>query len=355
MEMVAISRETLGFPPLQDPKDDWFAEDVPVLSDEELKHQYEEMLVMRRLEEQAGKAYGKGKISGFCHLYIGQEAVTSGTRAATRDDDYWISAYRDHAQALAKGISANAIMAELFGKATGCSKGKGGSMHMYSAEKNFLGGDGIVGGQIPIAAGVGWAIKYRKEDRVCVCFFGDAAANQGVFHEALNMACLWKLPVIFICENNLYGMGTAISRTSASGTIAQRATGYDMAQERVDGQHFFRMYEAVARAAKRAREDGMPTLIEAVCYRFKGHSMSDPGTYRTRDEVDDFRSRDPLKVLKEILVARDIIDDAWAKDADKKAKAIATESVKFADESPLPPMEWMYTDVLIEDEEGSDA
>jgi len=353
--MVAVTRDNLGFGPLASPADDWFAPDVPELSPDKLREIHYQLCLMRRFEEEAGKAYGKGKISGFCHLYIGQEAVAAGAAAATDTDDYWLTAYRDHAQAIAKGMKPNAVMAELFGKATGCSRGKGGSMHMFDKDVNFLGGDGIVGGQIPVGAGVGFKIRYRKEKRVCVTFFGDAAANQGVFHEALNMAKVWDLPVIFFCENNLYGMGTAISRTSATGSsLADRAKGYDMASERVDGQHVLRVYEAVHRAKMRAIEGEGPTLIEAICYRFRGHSMSDPGTYRTRDEVDDFRDRDPIKVFRAILEARDILSAEEAKADDKRARAEARASVDFAEESPVPPLEWLYEDVLVE-EGGEDA
>jgi len=348
-DMVANAFEAQGFADSLNPAEDWFADDVPALSDDAMRGVYREMVEMRKLEEAAGKAYGKGKISGFLHLYIGQEAVASGSTAAMRPSDYMISGYRDHAQALAKGISGKAIMAELFGKATGCSKGKGGSMHMYDAGKRFLGGDGIVGGQIPLAAGVGWAIQYRKSDDAIVCFFGDAASNQGVFHEALNMSMLWNLPVVYVVENNLYGMGTAISRTSATNTLSQRALAYDMPMERVDGQHFIRMYETMHRALERARK-GVPTLVEAVCYRFRGHSVSDPATYRTRDEVDQARMKDPIKVVKAIMEARGIADADWFKETDKEVKAVVAEAVAFADESPVPPEEWIWEDVLVGDE-----
>ena len=219
-------------------------------------------------------------------------------------------------------------------------------MHMYDKELRFLGGDGIVGGQIPLAAGVGWAIKYHKLDEAIVCYFGDAASNQGVFHEALNMSMLWNLPVVYVVENNLYGMGTAITRTSATATIAQRAKAYDMPMERVDGQHFFRMYETMHRSLERARQ-GIPTLVEAVCYRFRGHSVSDPATYRTRDEVDQARTKDPLKVLRAIMEARGIADADWFKETDKSVKAVIADAVAFADESPFPPEEWAWEDVLV--------
>ncbi len=347
--MVANAYEKQGFTELAAPADDWFADDVPELSPEKLREVYREMVAMRRLEEAAGKAYGKGKISGFLHLYIGQEAVASGCTAAMRASDYMISGYRDHAQALAMGISAKAILAELWGKATGCSRGKGGSMHMFDAENRFLGGDGIVGGQIPMAAGVGWAIKYRGEEDACVCLFGDAASNQGVFHESLNMSKLWDLPVVYVVENNLYGMGTAISRTSATSTLSQRGLAYDIPVERVDGQHFFRMYETMYRALERAR-NGTPSFVEAICYRYRGHSVSDPATYRTRDEVDQAREKDPIKILGAILEARKIADADWFKEVNKEVKAEIAEAVQFADDSPFPPVEWAYEDVLVETE-----
>ena len=243
-----------------------------------------QMLLIRRFEEKAAESYALGKIGGFCHLYIGQEAVAVGSLAALRDDDYVISSYREHGQALARGIPATAVMAELFGKATGCSKGKGGSMHLFDASKRFMGGHGIVGGHIPLAAGLGFAIRYRGGDQVCLCFFGEAAVNIGAFHEALNMASVYKLPVIFCCENNHYGMGTAFDRVAAVTDVVEHACSYDMAAELVNGMDVSAVYEATQRAVRRARSGGHPTLLEVRTYRFMGHSMSDPlhGVYRTK-------------------------------------------------------------------------
>ena len=259
-----------------------------------------EMLLMRRFEERVAEAYALGKIGGFCHLYIGQEAVGAGAISVLRQDDYVIASYREHGQALAKGIPPRAIMAELFGRADGCSKGKGGSMHLFDRNVNFLGGHGIVGGHIPIATGVGFAIKYRGGDQVCVCFFGEAAVNNGAFHEALNMAALWKLPVIYLIENNRYGMGTALERASAVNDIAERACSYDMPNEVVDGQSVMAVRDAMQRAVERARREHTPTLLEVRTYRFMGHSMSDAvsGTYRTKEELDQYLKRDPIALLR---------------------------------------------------------
>src|SRR6266699_2166674 len=249
-----------------------------------------QMLLIRRFEEKAAEAYALGKIGGFCHLYIGQEAVAAGSLAALRLDDYVISSYREHGQALVRGVSAKAAMAELYGKATGCSKGKGGSMHLFDAAKRFMGGHG------PLAAGIGFAIKYQGGDQVCLCYFGEAAVNIGAFHEALNMSSVYHLPVIFCCENNRYGMGTAFERAAAVTDVVEHACSYDMAAELVNGMDALAMYAATQRAVERARQGGHPTLLEVRTYRFMGHSMSDPlhGVYRTKDEVEEQRKRDPI-------------------------------------------------------------
>lgn len=264
---------------------------------ETLHHLLYQMLLGRRFEEKAAEAYAIGKIGGFCHLYIGQEAVTAGAYAALRPDDYVVTAYREHVQALLKGVPPRKVMAELYGRIDGSSGGKGGSMHIYSAEHNFLGGWGIVGGQIPLGTGIGWAIKYRGEDRVCLCFMGEAAVNQGAFHESLNMAALWKLPVIYIVENNRFGMGTAWERASSLYDIAQKAHAYDMPSAVADGMNVLAMYATVKEAVERARAKGEPTLVEARCYRFMGHSMSDPvhGVYRTKEEVEEQKGKDPIR------------------------------------------------------------
>ncbi len=307
-----------------------------------------QMLLIRRFEEKAAEAYALGKIGGFCHLYIGQEAVAVGSLAALRDDDYVISSYREHGQALARGIPANAVMAELFGKATGCSKGKGGSMHLFDASKRFMGGHGIVGGHIPLAAGLGFAIRYRGGDQVCLCFFGEAAVNIGAFHEALNMASVYKLPVIFCCENNHYGMGTAFDRVAAVTDVVEHACSYDMAAELVNGMDVSAVYEATQRAVRRARSGGHPTLLEVRTYRFMGHSMSDPlhGVYRTKEEVEEQKKRDPISHLVLALKEEGVLDDAALEALDQEARAVVEEAVKFAEASPDPDPSELGTHVL---------
>ncbi len=305
------------------------------------------MLLGRRFEEKAAEAYALGKIGGFCHLYIGQEAVAIGALSALREDDYAIAAYRDHVQALAKGMSAREVMAELYGRVDGCSKGKGGSMHMYSREKNFLGGWGIVGGQIPLATGVGWTIKYREQDRVVVCFFGEAAVNQGAFHEALNMAALWQLPVIYIVENNRFGMGTAWERVASLYDIAQKACAYAMPSLAVDGMDVLEVRSHVEEAVERARENGTPTLIEAKTYRFVGHSMSDPvhGVYRTKDDVEEAKETDPIKRFIDQLQEADLLTDDELEAMDDEVKEVVDDAEEFADNSPEPGDEALYEDV----------
>ena len=309
-----------------------------------------QMLLIRRFEEKAGEAYSLGQIGGFCHLYIGQEAVAVGSIAALRPDDVLTCSYRDHGAALARGISARAIMAELFGKATGCTKGKGGSMHLFDASKGFLGGHGIVGAHIPITTGMAFAFKYRGGDQVAVCYFGEAAVNNGAFHEALNMAALWKLPAIFICENNRYGMGTALERASAIYDISERACSYDMANEVVDGQDVMAMRTAMDRAVTRGRKESLPTLLEVRTYRFMGHSMSDPihGHYRTKEEVEEQRKRDPIAVWGEALRTAKLIDEAGIKAMDESVIAEVTDALKFAEESPDPDASELWTDVYAE-------
>lgn len=309
-----------------------------------------QMILGRRFEEKSAEAYALGKIGGFCHLYIGQEAVTVGSFAALRPDDYVITAYREHVQALCKGIDAGAVMAELYGRIDGCAQGKGGSMHLYSVEHNFLGGWGIVGGQIPMATGVGFAIKYRGEDRVCLCFMGEAAVNQGAFHESLNMAALWKLPVIFIVENNRFGMGTAWERASSLYDIAQKAHAYDMPSAVADGMDVFAMRDRVQEAVDRARRGDGPTLIEARCYRFMGHSMSDPvaGVYRTKEEVEEQKQKDPIRVFIDRLKDADMLTDEELKALDEEVHAEVDAAAEFAENSPEPPPEELYTHVYSE-------
>jgi len=306
-----------------------------------------QMMLIRRFEEKAGEAYSLGKIGGFCHLYIGQEAVAVGSLAALRGDDYITCSYREHGHALARGISARAVMAELFGKAAGCSGGKGGSMHLFDASLGFLGGHGIVGGHIPLATGMAFAVKYRNTDQVAVCYFGEAAVNNGAFHEALNMAALWKLPAVYICENNRYGMGTALERASAIYDISERACSYDMANEVVDGQDVLVMHAAMERAVERARKNKHPTLLEVRTYRFMGHSMSDPihGHYRTREEVEDQRKRDPIAVWSQRLIEDGLMDQAAVKAVDKEVVEEVEDAYRFADEAPDPEPGELYTHV----------
>jgi len=306
------------------------------------------MLLIRRFEEKAAEAYALGKIGGFCHLYIGQEAVAAGSVAALRSDDYVICSYREHGQALVRGIPATAVMAELFGKATGCSKGKGGSMHLFDAAKRFMGGHGIVGGHIPLAAGIAFAVKYKGGDQVCLCYFGEAAVNIGAFHEALNMASVWKLPVIFLCENNRYGMGTAFERVAAVTDVVEHACSYDMAAELVDGMNALTVYDATQRAVERARKGGHPTLLEVRTYRYMGHSMSDPlhGVYRTKDEVEEQRKRDPITQLAEKLKEDGVLDQSALDALDAEIHAEVDAAVRFADESPDPEPGELTTDVV---------
>jgi pyruvate dehydrogenase E1 component alpha subunit len=312
-----------------------------------------QMLLIRRFEEKAGEAYSLGKIGGFCHLYIGQEAVAVGSLAALGPDDYITCSYREHGHALARGMSARTVMAELFGKAEGCSKGKGGSMHLFDASLGFLGGHGIVGGHIPLATGMAFAAKYRNTEQVAVCYFGEAAVNNGAFHEALNMAALWKLPCIYLCENNRYGMGTALERASAIYDISERASSYDMANEVVDGQDVLIMHAAMERAAQRARSDKVPTLLEVRTYRFMGHSMSDPihGHYRTKEEVEDQRKRDPISVWSQRLIAEGMMDEAGVKALDKEIIGEVDDAYQFAEQAPDPEAEELYRDVYAKGEE----
>ncbi len=305
----------------------------------------ERMLLIRRFEERAGQQYGLGKIGGFCHLYIGQEAVCVGALSALRPDDYALSGYREHGHALARGTEPGRVMAELFGKATGTTKGKGGSMHIFDAERRFMGGYGIVGGQIPLGAGFALATKYQGGDQVTLCFFGDAAVNQGVFHEVLNMAQLWKLPVIFICENNKYGMGTDVARAAAVPEVYKRSSSYNMHGERVDGMDVLAVRAACDRLVHRARTEMQPALLEAATYRFRGHSMADPATYRTKEELAEFRGKDPIAQLKAQLVADDSITEEDYKKLEQKIKKIVDEAVKFADESPAADLAERFTDV----------
>ncbi|PYS36634.1 MAG: pyruvate dehydrogenase (acetyl-transferring) E1 component subunit alpha [Acidobacteria bacterium] len=312
---------------------------------ETLLTMFRQMLLIRRFEEKCAESYSLGKIGGFCHLYIGQEAVGVGAISALRPDDYVITSYREHGQAIAKGISPDAVMAELYGKATGCSRGKGGSMHLFDAEVNFLGGHAIVGGQIPLSTGVAFASKYKETGQVTVCFFGEAAVNQGAFHESLNMAQLWKLPCIYICENNKYGMGTSLERAMSLHNISEKACAYELASELVDGMDVLAMRHATERAVKLAREQSAPTLIEARTYRFMGHSMSDPGKYRTRAEIEKYQERDPIKLFTATLIENDILTDKAIEEFEAEIKEEVEHAARFAEESPEPEPEELYTNV----------
>ncbi len=307
------------------------------------------MQLIRQFELKAEEMYKMaGKIRGFFHAYIGQEAIAAGCMTATQQSDPFITAYRDHGLGLAKGITPNAAMAELYGKATGSSKGKGGSMHFFSKENYFFGGHGIVGAQIGTGAGIAFAEKYKGTDNVVLCFFGDGAARQGMLHEAFNMAMNWKLPVLFICENNNYAMGTSIGRTSNVVDIYKLADAYEMPADKVDGMVPESVHESIARAAKRAREGDGPTLLELKTYRYKGHSISDPQKYRSKDEVDEYKEQDPI-----VRVLRTILENGYATQAeidaiDSKVAQLVEDSVKFAEESPLPDDSEVYKDIYID-------
>lgn len=310
---------------------------------------YELMQLIRQFELMSEEKYKmEGKIRGFFHAYIGQEAIAAGCMTATRPEDLFITAYRDHGLAIAKGVSVNSCMAELYGKATGCAKGKGGSMHFFSKEANFYGGHGIVGAQIGTGAGLAFAEKYRGTDNVVLAYFGDGAARQGILHETFNLAMLWKLPVIFICENNNYAMGTSIERTSNVIDIYKLADAYEMPADTIDGMSAEAVHEGVSRAVNRARENGGPTLLEIKTYRYKGHSISDPQKYRTKDEVDEYKGKDPIQqVLKTILDNKFASEEEIAH-INSRVDAIVDESVKFAEESPWPDDSEVLKDVYVD-------
>ncbi len=314
---------------------------LPEVTKEELITLYEEMRLIRRVEELAAKAYSQKKILGFCHLYIGQESVAVGA-AATTKDDYWISAYREHGHAIAKGVPANAVMAELFGKATGSAIGLGGSMHIFDKENDFMGGWGIVGGHVPLATGVGWAIKTRGEDRVCVCYFGDGAMHQGAFFEALCLAQLYKLPCIFICENNFYAMGTSLDRQSAITDLCKRADGVGMVNEQLDGFDVENVRDRVAAAREFARSGQGPVLLEVITYRHRGHSMSDPAKYRPKGELEEKKLSDPLLITKNRLIKDFGLVEQDIKDINVRIDAQAQESYVFAEESPEADLNALY-------------
>jgi pyruvate dehydrogenase E1 component alpha subunit len=309
---------------------------------------YELMLLLRKFEEKAGQLYGMQKIRGFCHLYIGQEAIAAGCMTATRGEDKMITAYRDHGLAIAKGVSAKSCMAELYGKATGCAKGKGGSMHFFGVDVGFFGGHGIVGAQIGTGAGLAFAEKYKGTDNVCLSFFGDGAARQGMLHETFNLAMLWKLPVIFICENNNYAMGTSVERTSNVVDIYKLADAYDMPSDSIDGMDPESVHEGVIRAVNRARKGDGPTMIEIKTYRYKGHSMSDPQKYRSKDEVEEYKERDPIETSKEKLLKIFKVSEADIEVINERVRAEVEECVKFAEESAWPAEDELLKDVYMQ-------
>ena len=319
---------------------------------EDLLSLYRQMLLIRRFEEKSAEMYALAKISGFLHLYIGDEAIAVGAIAALRQDDYVISAYRDHGHCLARGSDPGKVMAELFGKATGLCQGKGGSMHLVDLPKRFMGGYAIVGGHIPLATGLAFASKYQKQDLVTVCFFGEGAVPSGQAHEAFNLAALWKLPVIFICENNRYGMGTPVQRAVALyENVAEAARSYGIAAERVDGMDVLAVRALMRNVVDQVRAGQGPYFIEAMTYRFMGHSMADPshGHYRTKDEVEEHRKRDPLVVLKETMLSQAHCSEADFKELEREVGDVVTAAVKFADESPFPDPASLHTDVMVED------
>jgi len=307
---------------------------------------YEKMLLIRRFEEQSGRLYMQGKIHGFLHLYIGEEAIAVGAISPLRDDDYIITHYRDHGHALARGLDPKRIMAELMGKATGTSGGKGGSMHLFDVSKGFMGGHAIVGGQMPLASGLALAIKYRGEDRAVLCVFGDGAVNEGAFHETLNLASLWKLPILFLLENNLYGMGTHIERTRAGGKdIYLAADAYKIPAAQIDGMDVVAVRDSITEALGRVRAGEGPVFLEAMTYRFVGHSLQDPQAYRDSDEVDEWRIRDPIDTFREAALLAGLIDDGQITRIGERVDAAVAEAVAFGEQSDEPGPEALYENV----------
>lgn len=318
-------------------------------SKDELLSLYKDMLLIRRFEEKAGQLYGMGQIAGFCHLYIGQEAVVVGTRASMVDGDQMITGYRDHGHMLACGMEARGVMAELTGRAGGYSRGKGGSMHMFSTEKHFYGGHGIVGAQVPIGAGLALSNKYKGNGNVSLAFFGDGASNQGQVYEAFNMAKLWSLPVVFVIENNQYAMGTSVIRSSAETELHKRGSSFEIKGIQVDGMNVLEVRDAAKKAIKHARDGKGPMILEMKTYRYRGHSMSDPAKYRTRDEVTKTRSeRDPIDMVKNRLIEEGWATDDTLKSIDKEIKSVVADAAEFAQTSPEPDASELYTDVLLD-------
>ena len=322
--------------------------DVSRQPDEAEIHLLYIMLLIRRFEERASQAYQQQKIGGFCHLYIGQEAVAVGTVAAARNDDFIITAYRDHGHAIARGARLDECMAELFGRATGISRGLGGSMHYFDKKIHMYGGHAIVGGHLPLATGLAFGSQYRGEDRCTLCFFGDGAINQGAFHEAANLAALLKLPVVFICENNLFGMGTHVVRSTAVKELTDRAKGYDMPSAVVNGMDVRHVRDTMQGILEEMRKKPYPFLVEARTYRYRGHSMSDPATYRSKEEVDKYKSEDPIVAFKTTLINEGKLEETRFQEMDREARRLAADSVKFAEESPEPPIEDLHKYTFVE-------
>ncbi len=319
------------------------------ITSEDLLRHYREMLLIRRFEEKAGQLYGMGMIGGFCHLYIGQEAVVTGMQAEATEADTLVTSYRDHGHMLAAGMDPAGVMAELTGRRGGYSKGKGGSMHMFSAEKNFFGGHGIVGAQVPIGTGISFAHRYREDGGVCMTYLGDGAVNQGQVYESFNMAALWKLPVVYVIENNKYGMGTSVERASARTDLYRRGQAYGIPGTQVDGMDVVAVREAAAKALTHARAGKGPYILEMQTYRYRGHSMSDPAKYRTKEEVSRVRKeKDPIDHLRDVLLERKLIDEAGLKDIDREVKAVVSAAAEFAQDSPEPDPAELYTDILVE-------
>src|SRR5690242_1584281 len=318
-----------------------------ILPDHDLLKMYEQMVLSREFEESCAEQYTKGHITGFLHLYSGQEAVAVGATHGLHKDDYIVSAYREHAQAIVRGADPKRVMAELFGRATGMCKGKGGSMHLFDPALNFMGGYAIVGGQFPVATGLAFSAKFRHEDRLAACFFGDGAVNQGTFHEGLNWARLWDLPVLFICENNFYGIGTGVGRASALPEIHRRTCGYDIPSEKIDGMDVIAVHQAVKHASEWVREHSRPYLIEAITYRFRGHSMADPAKYRSAAELELWKERDPIPAFSKRLLEEGSASQAQLDAIREKAVAVVQEAVRFAEESPWPEDSDVYTDIYV--------
>ena len=312
----------------------------------------ETMLLIRRFEEEAGRQYQRAKIGGFLHLGIGEEATIVGTASVMDDRDYLIGTYRTHGHAIARGTSPDAVMAELFGREDGCCRGRGGSMHMFDIERRFMGGYGIVGGNLPLSAGLGLACDYKGEDSVVVCSFGDGAVNTGNFGETMNLSALWKLPIVFLVENNLYGMGTSVERHSAVTDMSKKALGYGIPGERVDGMDILAVREAVAEHVRLARDERKPTLLEAFTYRFRGHSAADPEVYRTKEEVEEWREKDPILVFAKRLEDEGMLGDGELEEMRARAEERVLAAVEFADASPEPPLESLYDNLYVVGEGG---